>query len=472
MPRIICPHCLRKLESNNTIHYLLSRSGEEHIENTMINEFINSLQPAAYDDVDTSSMNRRYDINYAMYWDGVNESEKNRANDRIVLTGEELIDLLKKIHNGNSFLEIEALDAVEEVIEGKRIITSRFHLEDMKETIAVSPVCYRCHNVLPNDYAINPSVHIGLIGDRESGKTSFICAVEKEKHMGNLSVASFLYDRVEENQQGIDDEMLAYSRGKSVKGTEFCKNLPVFFITGSRKDSFHVVLHDISGEFYRENEDKASKLLGQMDAFVYLKEVKMLREGAKSEEREEWKAVLENAGIDSVEMQAEKQSGFVSEKSVSDMLPKVKQQEVAERDEILQKIIATGNYGLMNHRLREEDKRPFVYAISKADRLQEYDKLVSKYEDEMPLLELVENADHFLTKEAVVKVLLESELFPADRARILQLDSCFEKVMYAAVSAYGGEPIEGREPTPYGTTEVLTQIILALKDNPEFDWIP
>ena len=147
-------------------------------------------------------------------------------------------------------------------------------------------VCPRCHNLLPPSIFRSEMVCVGLCGSQNSGKTVWICALEKsaEDFINNGSdKVDIFFSFPSNSSDGITSRYRAYLNGLkghpaiAPEGTKLL-TAPVFFDFKYGNQEYLVVIYDVSGELQEaaQRGGVALQHFNQMDGYILMIDPELL----------------------------------------------------------------------------------------------------------------------------------------------------------------------------------------------------
>lgn len=148
-------------------------------------------------------------------------------------------------------------------------------------------VCPRCHNLLPPSIFRSKVVRVGLCGSQNSGKTVWICSLEKSVEdfidNGNDNIDIF-FSFPSNSSDGITARYREYIRklkghpGIAPEGTRLSM-APVFFDFQYRENNYLLIIYDVSGEIQEAagRRDLALQHFSQMDGYILMLDPELLK---------------------------------------------------------------------------------------------------------------------------------------------------------------------------------------------------
>ncbi|MBR5509013.1 MAG: hypothetical protein IKV59_03060 [Lachnospiraceae bacterium] len=430
----VCPYCFGEISRENIAYWIRKEDNERPFEDRAY-QLCNEREQGE-------------DRRFRDFWSNKDLDVAGMARRRIVLTRQEIRELLQ---NGVRTSSYSDMDAQEEDLE-------RFFLYDGILPVAEAiPVCENCHNVLREDYFSVPTFHIAMYAPKATGKTSFLCGLNHESVMsyGNMKhlvfghEMTFEYLREEEPfYQEFFSQMHSYEEGKDTIGSANIRNMPMSCLVQNQGHVVRLFFHDVSGELLskRGGVNEIRVMISKMDALMLLMEA--TKEDTKVDDGL-WQSYLDKCRILSAEeqMYAEREEGQGCR--VEDLLPqKVQSRKSMLRDMVYQKLL---NEDILKRKQRSQI--PVAVFITKGDRLDQ------KYQTEIkePCQE---------PKDLVKKQRKAKQLFMEYDEQMGLFCESFGEQCYGVLSAYGREP--GEKPMPWGIRESMVSLVQVLKRHYDF----
>ena len=160
--------------------------------------------------------------------------------------------------------------------------------EDNTRTVKTDEfVCPKCHNLLPPSIFRSKMVCVGLCGSQNSGKTVWICSLEKsvEDFIDNGNDNIDIYFAFPSNSSdGITARYREYIRklngypGIAPEGTKLSM-APVFFDFQYRGKKYLLVIYDVSGEIQEDarRNDLSLEHFNQIDGYILMMDPELLK---------------------------------------------------------------------------------------------------------------------------------------------------------------------------------------------------